>query len=131
MRSSILALILLLACLLQRAPQPIVVPSAAEVYPGQLFSISVTIFGDQDAFDMFLDPRLELVPGEDGVQQGNRLLFGATTGPATLYATFRVVQGAPPGDLRWPGGAVTRICCAEAPPAVWRGRRVYLPMQLH
>lgn len=108
-----------------------VVLSTTEVYPGNLFSVSITVFGSSEAYAIPLHPFFELVPGDDATQQSDSLIFRAVVGPGptTLYALLRVVQGALPTDVTWPGGQVTRICCLVA---TWPAQqKQYLPVLLH
>lgn len=103
MRSLVLAIALLLAV-------PIIVSSRADVQPGDVFSITLTSFDDAPAYALVVDSRLEVVDA-DAVPYGDVLVFPATVGTSTLYATFRVKNDARAGDLIFPGGAVVRICC--------------------
>jgi hypothetical protein len=120
---------LLLFLLLQPAPPAIqVVSAAADVLPGQAFSVTITVFGDVG--DVTLDTGgLEVVSSDGG---GGGTLWRAVSGPRTLHVTLR---GEAVGDAMLTargGGMVSRarvrVCCKEAPPAVQRRHRVYMPV---
>jgi hypothetical protein len=109
---------LLILLLLFQPPALYVVPSVDEVYPGQVFSVTVTTFG-VDAPIEFTAAGLEVIATE---QRGG-----------TLYVTLRaageardVRVGARAGGLS--SEATIRICCRVTE---WPGRRVYLPTVFH
>jgi hypothetical protein len=96
-------------------PALYVVPSVDTVYPGEIFTVTVTTF-DVDAPIQFTAPGLEVIATE---QRGG-----------TLYVTLRaageardVILTGRAGDLV--GSAVVRVCCRVTE---WPGRRVYLPV---
>jgi hypothetical protein len=122
-----IGLIAALVLLLQPTPPAIqVVSAASDVLPGQAFTVTITVFGDVG--DVALDTGgLEVVSSD-----GEGVLWRAVSGPRTLHVTLK---GATPGDVTLVahgGGMVSRtrirVCCKEAPPAVQRRHRVYMPV---
>jgi hypothetical protein len=98
----------------QEPPRLYVVSSRSEVYPGQLFTVTITQFG-QDAPITFDAGGLEVISTD---QRGQ-----------TLYVTLRA--GAP-GDVQvraragaLSAGATIRVCCKR------EAHRVYLPWAAH
>jgi hypothetical protein len=113
-----LLIVLILLFLLMQPPALSIVPSKDEVYPGQLFTVTVTTFGVTEPIQ-FNAADLEVVSTE---QRGG-----------TLYVTLRasgeardVIVTGRAGDLE--ASAVVRICCRVT---AWPGRRVYLPVLMH
>lgn len=111
-------LLILLFILAQDRPALYVVAARSEVMPGDLFSVTVTQFGE-------VGP-VEFDPG------GLQVLTDTLTLP-TRYVTMRVTGPARDVRLRaWGAGVeastVVRVCCR---PATWPGHRLYLPVFRH
>lgn len=111
-------LVYILSLLLQDAPRLSVVSARSEVMPGQVFTVTVTQFGEVGPVQ-FDSGGLEVVTTE---QRGN-----------TLYVWLRA--GGPPRDVTitakagaLSASAIIRICCRTA---AFPMRRVYLPVFRH